>query len=70
MTMRDEDIDVADFLVLEKLDAERPQSRAGVENEHTLTATNLDARRIAAIANCCWARDRECFLGLPRTGPA
>jgi hypothetical protein len=67
--MRDKDIDVAYLVVLEKLDAKRSQSRASIKNEHTLTAANLDAWGIAAIANCCWARTGDASSDSPKPNP-
>src|SRR5689334_20124230 len=69
MTMRDEDIDVAYFLVLKQLDAERSQSRAGVKNEDAFTATNFDAWRVAAITHCCRARAGNASSDSPEPHP-
>ena len=49
--MRNKNIDVAYFLVLEQLDAERAQSGSGVKNEDTVAAADLDAWRVAAVTH-------------------
>ena len=67
--MRDENIDVAYFVLLQKLYTERPQSRPCVENEDTLIATNLDARRVAAITHCCRAGTGNASSDSPEPDP-
>jgi len=65
MAVRDEDIDITDARVLQKLDAERAQSRSGIENEHMVATANFDARSVAAITDCRGARARDTSSNAP-----
>ena len=54
----------ADFLVFHELQTKRAQSGPGIEYKDAVAAANLDARRIAAIAN---RRRAGSMAMLPRT---
>ena len=49
--MRYENVDVADLLVLEKLNTKLPQTGTRIENDNMFAAADLDAWRIAAITD-------------------
>jgi hypothetical protein len=51
MTMCDENIDVPNLLVFHKLQTKRTQPGPGIKNEDAVTAADLDAGSVAAIAN-------------------
>ena len=50
MTVGKEQLGVDLRLAAHERVAEQPDPAPGVENDHVLAATNLDARRVAAIA--------------------
>src|SRR5689334_4322231 len=69
MAVRDKNIDVANFLVLEQLDAERTQSGPGVKNKNAVAAANLDAWRIAAVSHRCRAGTGDASSDSPEPNP-
>ena len=54
--MRYENVDVADLLVLEKLNTKLPQTGTRIENDNMFAAADLDAWRIATVSNGFWSR--------------
>ena len=69
MTMRDEDIDVPYLLVFHKLQTKRTQSGPGIKNEDAITAADLNAGSIAAIANCRGAGTGNTSSDAPEPNP-
>src|SRR6185312_5233761 len=69
VAMREEDVDVADFLILDQRIAERAEPGAGVEDEDVLAAADFDARRVAAIADCLRSRAGDASAHAPEPNP-
>ena len=69
MAMRDENIDVADALVLDEFESKWAQPGAGVENQNMIATTNFDAGRVAAITNCRWTGAGDASSDTPKSNP-
>jgi hypothetical protein len=67
--MRDENIDVADALVLDEIKSKWAQPGAGVENENVITTADFDAGRVAAITNCRWTGTGDASSDTPKPNP-
>lgn len=69
MAVRDENVDVTDTFVFDKLQTQRAQPGARVENKNMLTAANFDARGISAVTNCRWAGTGNASSNTPKSNP-
>ena len=69
MAVRDENIYVADALVLDEIESKWAQSRASIENQNMITTADFDAGRVAAITNCRWTGAGDASSDTPKSNP-
>jgi hypothetical protein len=69
MAVRDENIYVADALVLDEIESKWAQSRASIENQNMITTADFDAGRVAAITNCRWTGAGDASSDTPKPNP-